>query len=192
MSHTDPTLTSDAIVHTTAEMDLAISHWFLAATESRDRSRMEWQEQGVTMLRTGGIFSAIRMTARLVHAAAATGETSAVDNYLHRALVSGPVIADLDRCRYYALVPSSAARRWSATRDAEPFGRDAYVGVPRPGLNTAPASGGSPYWAVPMESAGVLCVPAAVAALVEVGRYELAQAAATDGPNLPLQRERRR
>lgn len=193
MSHTDPPPTSDVIVHTRAEVDLAVSHWFLAATESRNRARMEWHDVGFTMLKTGGIFSAIRMSARLVHAAAGTSDPEAVDAYLDRALISGPAIHDPHRCRYFALVPASTANRWVPCRDTEPLGRNAYVGVPRPGLNAADASPGSPYWSVRMESAGVLCVPAAVAALVEVGRYELAtQATATDGQTLPPPMERRR
>lgn len=181
-----PTVTTGIVLHTRAEVDLAAGDWLLSATESRDRARMEWQEIGVTMLKTGSIFSAIRMSARLVHAAAGTRETDAVDSYLLRALVGGPVVHDPDRCRYYALVPASTARLWVPCRDTEPYGRGGYVGVPRPGLTAAQASGGCPYWSVPMESAAVLCVPAAVAALVEIGRHELAaQAPATDTP-LPL------
>lgn len=178
MPQVDPavptTLTTGIVLPTRAEVDPAITHWLLAATESRARARTEWQESGVTMLKTGTLFSAIRMSARLVHAAAGTTDTGAVDGYLVRALVGGPVIHDPDRCRYSALVPASTARRWTACRDAEALGRDAYVAVPRPGLTTADASTGGPYWSVSMESAGMLCVPAAVAALVEIGRYELA------------------
>jgi hypothetical protein len=126
------------------------------------------------MLKAGVTFSAIRMSARLVHAAAGTSDIDAVDSYLIRALVGGPVIHDPDRCRYYALVPTDDGRLWEVTRDLEPLGRGAYVGVPRPGLNAADARPRSPYWSVPMESAGVLCVPSVVAALVEIGFHELA------------------
>lgn len=150
-----------------------IADWLLTATESRDRSRTEWQKQGFTILKTGVAFSAIRMSARLIHAAACTSDLEVVDRYLLRALVGGPVIHDPDRCRYYALVPTDDGRLWEVTRDLEPLGRGAYVGVPRPGLDR-PAGSGAPYWSVPMESAGVLCAPSVVAALVEIGRYELA------------------
>ena len=154
--------------------DRAVGDWLLGATESRDRSRMEWQEHGVTVLKTGVVFSAIRMSARLVHAAAGTSDIDAVDSYLMRGLVGGPVIHDPDRCRYYALVPTDDGRLWEVTRDLEPLGRGAYVGVPRPGLTAAEARPGSPYWSVSVEAAGVLCVPSVVAALVEIGRHELA------------------
>ncbi|MFI1357438.1 hypothetical protein ACH4TV_28215 [Streptomyces sp. NPDC020898] len=153
---------------------------------------MEWQELGVTMLQTGRIFSAIRMSARLVHAAAGTSDIDAVDSYLVRGLVGGPAIHDPDRCRYYALVSADLGRPWEVTRDLEPLGLGSYVGVPRPGLAAAEAGPGTPYWAVPMESAGTLCVPAAVAALVEIARYELATAPATDALVSPLPRGRRR
>lgn len=153
--------------------DPAIGDWLLTATESRTRSRMEWQEHGVTVLKTGVVFSAIRMSARLIHAAACASDLEVVDRYLLRALVGGPVIHDPDRCRYYALVPTDAGRPWEVTRDLEPLGLGSYVGVPRPGLDT-PAGSGAPYWSVPMEAAGVLCAPSVVAALVEIGRHELA------------------
>jgi hypothetical protein len=168
------------LVATRAEMDLAIAHWLLSATEARDRARMEWQESGVTMLKTGTLFSAIRMSERLVHAAVGTGETDAVNAYLDRALLGGPVIHDPRQCRYYALVPASTAARWKQCRDTDAFGRDAYVGVPRPGLNTCAAEAWHPYWAVPMSSAGELCSREAVAQLVSLGRYRLAEA----GPNV--------
>ncbi|MFM9602666.1 hypothetical protein [Streptomyces turgidiscabies] len=154
-------------------MDEAVGAWLLGATESRDRSRTEWQDVGVTMLKTGITFSAIRMSARLIHAAACTSDLAAVDHYLARALVGGPVIHDPDRCRYYALVPTDDGRLWGVIRDLEAFGLGSYVGVPRPGLD-APDGSGAPYWSVPMESAGALCVPSVVAALVEIGYHELA------------------
>lgn len=149
-----------------------IADWLLTATESRNRARTEWQEYGVTMLPTGRVFSAVRMSARLIHAAACTTDLGAVDHYLARALVGGPAICDPDRCRYYALVPADDSRAWELTRDLEPLGAGSYVGVPRPGLN-AP-NGGVPYWSVPMEAAGALCAPSVVAALVEIGYHELA------------------
>lgn len=152
----------------------SVADWLLAATESRDRSRTEWQKQGFTMLKTGVVFSAIRMSARLIHAAACASDLEVVDRYLLRALVGGPVIHDPARCRYYALVPVRDGSPWlEATRDVEPRGPGSYVGVPRPGLN-APDGSGAPYWSVPMEAAGVLCAPSVVAALVEIGRHELA------------------
>ncbi|GAA0289701.1 hypothetical protein PV735_05200 [Streptomyces turgidiscabies] len=154
-------------------MDEAVGAWLLGATESRDRSRTEWQDLGVTMLPTGRIFSAIRMSARLVHAAACTTDLAAVDHYLARALVGGPAIHDPHRCRYYVLMSADSGRPWEYTRDVEPRGLGSYVGVPRPGRN-APDDSGAPYWSVSMEAAGALCAPSVVAALVEIGLHELA------------------
>lgn len=161
---------------TNATEDLAVADWLLTATESRARSRMEWQEVGVTMLQTGRAFSAVRMSARLIRAAACTSEAAEVDDYLARALLGGPVICDPHRHWYYALVPAGESRRWEATRDVELFGVGSYVGVPRPGLAGARSGGRRPYWSVPMGSASdsALCVPAVVAALVDLGLHELA------------------
>ncbi len=188
---------SGVVLHTRADVDLAIGHWLLAATESPTRSRMEWDQDGVTMLKTGTLFSAISMSARLVHAAASTSDTGAVDDYLERALIGGPVIHDVDRCRYYALVPASGDRPWEVSRgrDITPLGRGAYVGVPRPGLTATDAAPGIPYWSVHMPSMAELCLPSAVAALVEVGQYELArraQAQAAEEQVLPLLKGRGR
>ena len=161
---------------TGAATDQAVGDWFLAATESPDRSRMEWQDHGVTMLKTGIAFSAVRMSARLIRAAACTSEAAEVDDYLARALLGGPVICDPHRHWYYALVPAADGRSWEATRDVEPLGVGSYVGVPRPGPAGARSGGRRPYWSVPMGSASnsALCVPAAVAALVDLGLHELA------------------
>ena len=174
--HSDAQHTPGAAVLPHPDIDTAVADWLLTATESRDRSRTEWQELGVTMLPTGRGFSAIRMSARLVHAAACTTDLDAVDHYLARALVGAPVIHDPDRCRYYALMSSDSGRPWECTRDVEPLGLGSYVGVPRPGRN-APDDSGAPYWSVPMEAPGALCAlcaPSVVAALVEIGRHELA------------------
>src|SRR5918993_5432668 len=156
MPQVNPAVTIATVLPSRTEADQAVSAWLLAATESRDRSRMEWQALGVTMLKAGVVFSAIRMSARLVHAAAGTSDIDAVDSYLIRALVGGPVIHDPVRCRYYALVPTDISRPWAVTRDLEPLELGSYVGVPSPGLNAADATSGGPYWSVPMESAGML------------------------------------
>lgn len=194
MTHETPKHPASGVVlHARAGVNEGVSSWLLTATESRDRSRMEWQKQGVTMLQTGMVFSAIRMSARLIHAAACTTDIRAVDEYLARALIGGPVIHDPDRCRYYALVPADHGPNWEVTRDLEPCGRGHYVGVPRPGLNTVADAKGAPYWSVPVEAAGVLCVPSVVAALVEIGCHELAgQSSASGAVVSPLPREGQR
>lgn len=164
-------------VTTRAEREMAVATWLLSATEARDRARMEWQEDGVTMLRCGTLFSAVRITERLIHAAADTGETDAVNTHLAQALLGGPVIHDPRQARYYALVPASTATRWPSTRDTEGLGRGCYLGVPRPSLTTHDPQAWHPYWSVPMPSAGELCAPDAVAQLVALARFRLASEA---------------
>lgn len=177
MPHETPQPASPGgILHAGAEADEAVADWLLTATESPDRSSREWRDNGVTMLPTGVVFSAVRMSARLVRAAACTSEASEVDDYLARALLGGPVICDLHRHWYYALVPAGERRRWEAARDVELFGVGSYVGIPHPGALGPRSSGRRPYWSVPMGCASdsALCVPAVVAALVDLGLHELA------------------
>ncbi len=165
------------LVHTRPDRERAIATWLLSATEERRRARLEWQETGVAMLRCGTLFSAVRITARLVHAACGTDQTEAVNAHLAKALLGGPVIHDPRHTRYYALVPADTATKWLSTKDTEGLGRDCYLGVPRPHLTTYDPQTWCPYWSVPMPSAGELCVPHAVAQLAAFGRFRIASEA---------------
>ncbi|MER7841648.1 hypothetical protein ABTY98_38630 [Streptomyces sp. NPDC096040] len=157
-----------------AERRLAVEHWLLMATEDRDRARREWKTDGVALLRCGGIFGVVRISAALVHAAAGTDVPQDVDAYLYRALLGGPVFADLTTLRYYVLVGHTTGLReeWEQARDdAEFMGRGHFLGVPA--LNaTSPER--RHYWCVEMDSAGELAASDAVSQLVQTGRYRLA------------------
>ncbi len=155
----------------------APTSWLLSATKARDRARMEWHEVGVTMLPCGVLFSAVRITERLVHAACGTDQTEVVNAYLAHTLLGGPAIHDPRRARYYTLVPAGAAAKWRSVRDAEGLGRGCYLGVPRPDLTTYDPQAWHPYWSVPMLSAGGLCGPEAVSQLVAFGRFRLSSEA---------------
>lgn len=85
--------------------------WLLSSAEDRAQARAEWDETGLALLRCGGLFTAVRIEADLVHAAAGTIESAAVDAYLDAALLGGPAFADRGSGRFYVLVPPSAARR---------------------------------------------------------------------------------
>lgn len=137
---------------------------------------MEWSgEGGVALLPLGTLYSAVRIPEHLVHAVAGSTEPAAVDEFLARALLGGPVICDPSGRRYYALVPASTATRWRHG-DADCLGRGTHLGVPRlDALEPDPQAWAS-YWAVPMPSAGVLCEPEAVAQLVVVAAYRTASA----------------
>ncbi|MEU8834324.1 hypothetical protein [Streptomyces sp900116325] len=171
----------DVLVHTRHERQLAVSHWLLAAAPDMKEARKEWAVGGIALLRCGGIFSAIRVPAEVVHAAAGTEELHQVNAYLSAELMGGPVFVDVASRRYYVLVPASAAHQdvWKSrvVPEAECLGSGCFLGVPTPSA-TAPSEARS-YWCVPMDSPGELCVPQAVTQLVMTGRYQ--QAAAERG-----------
>lgn len=187
---------TDVQVCTTAERRLAAEHWLLSTLPEagRERARVEWQAYGVALLPCGTLFAAVRLPGPLVHAVAASTTPADVDAVLDEALQGGPVICDQYRQRYYVLVPASVSRTWrDAAKDwrrdnVEVLGRESYLGVPR-----VEATEGHPtaesYWAVPMESAGVLCTPLRVARLIAAGVHQLAEAAkaeAADGAEAGL------
>ena len=171
-------------VHTTAERRLAAEHWLLSTLPAprREQARVHWQTGGVALLPLGTLLAAVRLPGALVHAVAASTKPEDVDAVLDEALQGGPVICDQHRQRYYVLVPASVPRTWrDAARDwrtdgVEVLGRAAYLGVPSMDAVTA-ASGVESYWAVPMESAGVLGTPLRVARLIAHGVHQLAEAA---------------
>ncbi|MFJ4695174.1 hypothetical protein [Streptomyces sp. NPDC088766] len=159
---------------TRAERALAAEQWLLTAAPDRSRARAEWLSDGVALLRCGGAFGAVRMSAPLVHVAARTDNLVEVDRYLAKALLGGPVFMDQESGRYYALVGISTGRRpeWKRTRDdAEYLGQNHYLGVPALSA-TDPVR--RSYWCVPMDSAGILTVADAVSQLVHTGRERLA------------------
>ncbi|MEU8690490.1 hypothetical protein [Streptomyces sp. NPDC048665] len=156
-----------------AERRLAVEHWLLTAAEDYARARQEWRTEGVALLRCGGVFGVVRISAEIVRAAAGTEDLATVDRFLARALLGGPVFMDQGLLRYYALVGSGTGRRpeWKRVRDdAEFMGVGHYLGVPA-------ADATSPkmrrYWCVGMDSAGELAPADAVAQLVHAGRFQL-------------------
>lgn len=86
--------------------------------------------------------------------------------------LAGPVIHD-PRGEFYALVPPQTTETWSSPL-ARCLGRGAWVGVPRVDQNALQFG---PYWSVPMERAGELCSPIAVAELVRLGHERLTSGA---------------
>ncbi|MGW9030196.1 hypothetical protein ACWGQ5_40140 [Streptomyces sp. NPDC055722] len=156
---------------------LTVVPWLLAAADDPQRARREWDRSGIALLRCGVGFTAVRLTAGLVQAAADTEDLRDVDTYLTTALLGGPVFADTRWGLCYALVPEGTDRllSWSyRSEDAECLGPNAYLGVPDP-THTDPGAGFS-YWCVPLHDPETLCSPDAVAELLRYGRYRLAEA----------------
>ncbi|HEX5567777.1 MAG TPA: hypothetical protein VFY14_12760 [Streptomyces sp.] len=156
------------------ERQLAAGNWLLSAVRDRQAARADWAESGVALIPCGTLFSAIRLPADLVHAAAGTTETSAVNAYLREAL-HGPVFANRHADLYYSLTPASTARHWAdpGAEGVAALGKGAFLGVPHPSL-TRPEPG-RPYWPVPMDSPGVLCDTDAVVQLITEGHTRARQ-----------------
>lgn len=164
------------LVHPTADRRLAVTHWLLSTLHAagRDRAREEWTEEGLAVLPLGTLFTAVRIPGRLVHAIAGTDEPAAVDAFLREALDGGPVVCDPRHGRYYALTPAGVPRTWRkelgdlGEDDVDVLGRDAYLGVPK--VDAINPHDLTPYWSVPMDSAGELCQSALVGRMIALGR----------------------
>ncbi|MFF4900395.1 hypothetical protein [Streptomyces sp. NPDC001068] len=162
-------------VTTGAERALAVEHWLLMAADDWGRARQEWRRDGIALLRCGGLFGVVRITAHVVHAAAGSTDHAAVDRYLSDALIGGPVFMDTETLRYYVLVGAMTGCQpeWGRARDdAEFMGHGYYLGVP---ALDATSPDRRCYWCVEMDSAGDLAPADAVAQLVHTGRFRLAR-----------------
>lgn len=154
------------MIVTTGDRLLATERWLLEAAEDRHQAVTAWAGGGLALLRCGGAFAAVRIPAAHIQDAAISREPQEIDRYLAKRLEDGPVICDRAAGWYYALVPASAARRWTAS-GSTCLGVGASLGVPRPG--TTAASDTRIYWSVPMDTPGMLCHPAAVTGTVTAG-----------------------
>ncbi|MCZ4602898.1 hypothetical protein O3S80_03755 [Streptomyces sp. Lzd4kr] len=171
------------LIHPAADRRLAVEHWLLSTLPAagRERARIEWREQGLALLPLGGLFSAVRLPAALVLAAGHLDTAGAEADAMLTEVLDGPVICDPRGRRYYALVPPSVPRTWRQaadewrSADVDVLGRDTLLGVPRVDLDADSAQPGASYWAAPMESAGVLCRPLAVARFIAAALHTLGE-----------------
>ncbi|MEU6972091.1 hypothetical protein AB0A71_31100 [Kitasatospora aureofaciens] len=152
---------------TGAERTAAVRHWLLAALPDGERTAAaaDWATRGVTVLPCGMLFSAARLPSDIVASAAGSADWATIDRYLAVSF-DGPVFCTGDRGLYVALLPPSAVRTWTVAGVAL-LGRGSTMMVPAPGLTRDRTAGA--YWAVPMESPGVLCLPDDVAHVARLG-----------------------
>jgi len=166
-----------AIVHSRQDREAAVRTWLLVAAQDAKEAQTQWRESGTALLRCGGVFGAIRISAALVRAAAGTDNTRTIDTFLTEALQGGPVFMDQYAGRYYVLVPASTGQRpvWTSHRgpEAEFLGRDCFLGVPRP--ETTEPEGVRSYWCVPMDGPGALADPGEVFRLLSSARHRRTQ-----------------
>jgi hypothetical protein len=156
------------------ERVLLVEEWLLGAAPDVRQARWEWGEGGLTFLRCGGLFTAIRLPGDLVQAAAASSNPTEMDAYLAEVL-DGPVIAS--RGRYYALVAPSTGVEWKHPgAECLAWGT---LGVPPVTRTNCEDSLG--YWAVPMRRPRELCDTNAVLQLVRLAQQRTSGQESGDG-----------
>lgn len=107
---TTPDPDAGVLVHTRVDSELDVTEWLLQAADDPARARAEWQTMDVALLRCGVHFTAIRVPAAVVFAAARSEDRARADEYLAAALHGGPVFVDRQSGRYYCLVPAGDMR----------------------------------------------------------------------------------
>ncbi|MEU5521200.1 hypothetical protein ABZ759_11125 [Streptomyces sp. NPDC047860] len=161
----------------TAEHALTLERWLLSRTRDQESARAEWARTGVAVLRCGTLFSAVRMPADWIEAAAGSEDPEAINAYLGRALHVGAVFVDTTCRWFYFLVPAGTRHRWNIPGTVC-LGSNTYVGVPRPGSLHGTGTPRS-YWCVEMDGPDSLCVPNAVVQLAVHARYQVVEAGGT-------------
>lgn len=167
--------------HRREDREADVRSWLLRSADCAAAARKEWEESGIALLRVGVHFSAVRVSADLVHAVASTDEPTQAGKFLDHALHGGSVFVDQHRRSYYVLVPPSGAIRYFGRRFApavEALGANVYIGVPRPEFNS-PEDHFS-HWVVPIDGPGDLCPDEALWQLVVQGAHLLAASEAND------------
>lgn len=156
---------------TITDHTITVRTWLLQAAPGEMRARREWANHGVTLLKCGVLFRALRMPSGLVQAALGTTDQVEIDERLVQALLGGPVVRDMTNQTYSALLPATAGPTPSLKQAGTAFLGDDFIGLPDPSLTRA--GDGPRYWSVPMNECLDLCSVPAVAQLVEVGRLRI-------------------
>ncbi|MFJ6571943.1 hypothetical protein ACIQNU_31525 [Streptomyces sp. NPDC091292] len=164
----------------TPTINRAITEWLARAHPTPSAAYTQWQVQGVAMLPLGRDFAAVRLPARLIHAAIGVDDRTDRLPGLRASITSmigGPVIHDGNTVgvAYYALIPWHAGLIWEEQHTAPCVAVGTYLGVPRVDRLGPPG----PYWVVPPSYDGHLCAPASVRALIGLGRERLSAEADT-------------
>lgn len=170
-------LAPGVMVHSGRSREAAAESWLLLAAADQRQALVEWEREGLTLLRCGGLFSAVRIPAPVVHAAAGTEDPRDLAAVLREAL-DGPVFYDRSGQHFYALTPHSTALLWKVP-ESECLGSDFFLGVPATSV-TSPDPRFRAWWVVPMDGPAALCFPAAVAGFVQRGRSLIVAAQATE------------
>ncbi|MFF4797218.1 hypothetical protein ACFY1U_02260 [Streptomyces sp. NPDC001351] len=163
---------NEVVARNRADHQLDVTQWLLQAADDPARARAEWQTMDVALLRCGVQFSAIRVPAHVVFAAARSEDRTGVDDYLEAALFGGPVFLDRQSGRYYCLVRAEPCTPWRVP-DTACLVAGSYLGVPHPSIDSSRYLARS-FWCVPPDRPQAVCQVDAVAQMVNLGRFRLA------------------
>lgn len=141
-------------------------HWLLGAAPASGPAREDWDDWGSTWLRPGVLFTAVTVSADLIHRAlgkpgpaeSAQALAGALDGAVfYREMEFGPVGG------YTVFLPPSAAETWRV-RGTVVLPPAALFLVPAPD-RCEPATGAH-WWVVPLDGPEPMCSPALLASLL--------------------------
>ncbi|MFI0827326.1 hypothetical protein ACH4Q7_23040 [Streptomyces roseolus] len=164
------------LVHSRRDREVGAETWLALAAPNAQEAQQEWARYGLALLRCGTTFTAVRIPADIVHAAAGTTDRAELATYLTTALDGGPCFFDSSGQAFYVLTPRSTAGRWDVLDTECLSGVDRFLGVPATTV-TEPDPRCAAYWVVPMDGPAALCDPEIVRWLVTRGRIMRSEAA---------------
>ncbi|MFE1272157.1 hypothetical protein [Streptomyces sp. NPDC058758] len=167
------------LVHSRRSREAGAETWLILAARDAGEARRDWAEYGLALLRCGTNFTAIRIPADIVLAAAGTTDRATVAAYLATALDGGPCFFDGSSRSFYALAPRSTAGGWDVPDTECLSGADRFLGVPATTI-TEPDPRCAAYWVVPMDGPAALCDPEILRWFVTKGRILRSEAAALE------------
>lgn len=82
---------AEVAISTRQERQLAVGTWLLLSADITERACQERRTGGIA---SSTLFAALRVSARLIHAAAVTSTADTVNEFLPQVLHGGPVLVD--------------------------------------------------------------------------------------------------
>ncbi|WP_369383957.1 hypothetical protein [Streptomyces sp. cg36] len=156
---------------------LGVANWLASAHPDPEQAKAEWgdpRKGHVALIPTGRIFDAVRVAAKVVHAAVGDTDDARVAAFLS-ALVDGPVIHDAYSASiaYCFLVPLGSCAHHRADDAHRLVPGTTWLGVPEAARTARPGA----FWVLAPRQYDDLCIPGYVDQLIRAGRRNLAKAA---------------
>lgn len=148
------------------EQRRSVTEWLSSSAPTSSLAHAQWAESGVAWLRPGRLFTAVVVSASLMHEAVGRPGPQECAPLLASEL-DGPVFYRLNEfgpdAGYTVLLPASAAQVWRV-RGTVVLPPDALLPVPAPERYVPAAD--APWWVVPLDGPCTLCTPALLASLL--------------------------